>query len=966
MRSFSSQSLGLTFLRCLCLTSLGALARPAEALAQCRVLPGPEGEISQWLSAPAGAVALPRVRPGAAMGAALGTTATRMTLQTLAPSAGPSAAGFRPAVSNRTRVTLAPSTRGRGGRAVLAAITLSARSAGRRWLSLGADDALAVWLDGREIARLDGPRRAREDDLMVPLDLSEGAHRLVLVQVSRDSFDVFVRITDAQHRPDPNLRFTLDGVDDAACDALAPRTLALTVRRAVEATDVGVTAALRFPGGTVRGERTAARRYTLSAPEPAEPVSMALSLDGPSAPSLDLAMHLPDATAAVLHLRDEGSDDHTFRVGIAHELRDALRRAFVVLDPLDPALSNPQHPGPWPDPELAGVAPGSVWSVARTYERLRDLVAVGDGDAAHLRELAATLRAGVEALARREDPFAGRTGVMRRAYRSPLDGTLQEYSVYVPGSYRGDRAFPMVVGLHGLHGSAHRMLPVLMGLYDEHEDRTHAERVVPPLADPGAIVVAPYGYGDTGYRQQGEYDVLRVVSEMQRAYRVDPNRTYLTGLSMGGIGAAGVSLHNPGVFAAAAPLCGYHSYFVRGDTRGVRRPWETFLMELRSNDHWAENGRHLPMYIVHGTLDRPVSNSQTLVDRYSALGYRLEVEWPALGHNVWSQTYAEGRIFTHFSRYERDPAPRTLRFRTPDLRWPGTAWVRFDALQAGTAGPLTVTGTWGEIELTVDPDGRARGVTRNVGALTLTPPVALVASGVTALRVELDGDRIEVPVGAATSFLRREGHWQRGERLAARGGGAIREVFDAPMLFVVGSRDPSAVRLYERIARQWAQRSGVALRYPIVRDDTLTEAMLAGRNLVLIGTPRDHRLLDRWQARLPISLGADRLTVGARSFTDDNVGAVFTAPNPDDPARTVLVISGRSLAAMLRSNALPDLVPGYVVYDARVGNARGHILLGAASQVLAAGFFDREGRPLADDRDPVSASGPTDDASDEN
>jgi hypothetical protein len=351
---------------------------------------------------------------------------------------------------------------------------------------------------------------------------------------------------------------------------------------------------------------------------------------------------------------------------------------------------------------------------------------------------------------------------------------------------------------------------------------------------------------------------------------------------MGGIGAAGVSLHRPDVYAAAAPLCGYHSYFVRGDTRGVRRPWETFLMELRSNDHWAENGLHLPMYIVQGTRDRPLSNSQTLADRYTALGYRLEVEWPDLGHDVWSTTYAGGRIVPHFLRFSRDEAPRTLRFRTPDLRWNRSAWLTLDALSLD-GGATGRTGRWGEVELSVERNGSARGVTRGVAALTLHPPASLVDRGVSALTLDLDGDRVALPLDRATSLVRRAGHWATGTRPVVRGGGALREVFDGPVLVVIGTGDPAATRLYERVARTWSRRTGSTVHYPVVHDDSLTDAMTAGRTLVLIGTPRDHRLLAQWRDRLPLRLDDDAIALGSQRFEGPDVGAAFAAPNPDDP-----------------------------------------------------------------------------------
>lgn len=927
-----------------------SLATPTAARATCRVVPGPEGEVGIWLVGANAALPALGPRPVAALDAGLTALSTRLGLGTLDTLVGGPAA-LRPVAAGRATLPLSVSGPARGPRTALAALTLDARTAGARWLFLGATDAVAVWLDGRLLFRRAGLRGVRTDDDMLALPLTAGPHRLVIGVAARGAPSLNARITGPDFLPDEALTLRLDGVDDAACEALAPRTLTASLRRGVAPTGLSLDVTLDFPGGTVQPGAATTRRVRVEPPGQ-EPVDATVPLSGAAVSPLVLHLQGPDDTRGALRVRTTDTDPGTtHRIAVATEVATALRRGRGTLVRLDPAFDAP-GPGPWADPAVPGVPAGSVWSVARIWERLAQLVASGDGDLVHQRALAAFLTAALDDLDAGRDPYATRTGALRRAYRSPLDGTLQEYSVYVPPSYRGDRPWPLVVGLHGLNGSAHRMLPVLVGTYDAAEDRTHAERVTPPMPDLAAILAAPFGYGDTGFRQQGEYDVLRVTEEVQRAYRVDAQRTYLTGLSMGGIGAAGVSLHRPDVYAAAAPLCGYHSYFVRGDTRGVRRPWETFLMELRSNDHWAENGLHLPMYIVQGTRDRPLSNSQTLADRYTALGYRLEVEWPDLGHDVWSTTYAGGRIVPHFLRFSRDEAPRTLRFRTPDLRWNRSAWLTLDALSLD-GGATGRTGRWGEVELSVERNGSARGVTRGVAALTLHPPASLVDRGVSALTLDLDGDRVALPLDRATSLVRRAGHWATGTRPVVRGGGALREVFDGPVLVVIGTGDPAATRLYERVARTWSRRTGSTVRYPVVHDDSLTDAMTAGRTLVLIGTPRDHRLLAQWRDRLPLRLDDDAIALGSQRFEGPDVGAAFAAPNPDDPARTVVVITGRSPRALLRSHSLPDLSPAFVVWDEALAPARGRVLLGPQARVRAAGFFDDRGAPVGPTVDPV-------------
>jgi hypothetical protein len=264
------------------------------------------------------------------------------------------------------------------------------------------------------------------------------------------------------------------------------------------------------------------------------------------------------------------------------------------------------------------------------------------------------------------------------------------------------------------------------------------------------------------------------------------------------------------------------------------------------------------------------------------------------------------------------------------------------------------TGRAGEVRVTTDRRGSARATTENVFAMTLSPPASLFEGGVTRVALTVDGDRVALSPGAENHIVRRDGHWIVGAAAAVGGGGPIREVFDSPMVFVIGTGDPSLTRVHERVARSWAHRPGVPMRYPVVTDDGLTDAMRDGRTLVLIGTPRTNRALARVADRLPVRFDGDDIVIGPRRLHGDDLGVAFAAPDPDHPARTLLVIAGNSAAAMLRSNALPDLLPSYVAWDASVAPARGRILLGPRARVLAAGFFDASGAPLDVDADPVA------------
>src|SRR5262249_39690947 len=135
-----------------------------------------------------------------------------------------------------------------------------------------------------------------------------------------------------------------------------------------------------------------------------------------------------------------------------------------------------------------------------------------------------------------EDPFAKRRGLLHRAYRSSLDGTLQSYLAYVPTSYRPNKPLGMILGMHGLDGEPGQALRTIVGDAPDRDDMNAPwqARHLPPTPNYGVFLVAPTAYVNAGPRHPGEEDVLRVIDEMKRAYAIDARRVAITGYSLGG------------------------------------------------------------------------------------------------------------------------------------------------------------------------------------------------------------------------------------------------------------------------------------------------------------------------------------------------------------------------------------------------------------------------------------------------
>ena len=226
----------------------------------------------------------------------------------------------------------------------------------------------------------------------------------------------------------------------------------------------------------------------------------------------------------------------------------------------------------------------------------------------------------LDELAAGRDPFRSAHGDFHRAYRSPVDGTLQPYRIFIPERYDG-RSTALVVALHGAGGDENDFFDDLPQSPLQAEAQRH-----------GFIVVCPKGREpQSGYRGAAAQDVFDVLADVSRQYRIDPHRIYLMGHSMGAYATWRLAMEHPDVFAALGPIAG------GGDPSSIARI------------------ARIPEFIVHGSADQtvPVTQSRAMAEAARRAGAEVVyVEVPGAGHQD-AMIGRFGPMFDFFARHAR-------------------------------------------------------------------------------------------------------------------------------------------------------------------------------------------------------------------------------------------------------------------------------------------------------------------------
>lgn len=748
-------------------------------------------------------------------------------------------------------------------------------AAARAVLRVGSDDGSKIWLNGKLVYARHLHRALTPGEDAVFIDLVAGINRL-LVKVDQGN---------------GGWAFSLAFSDYAAEETLLAKTRLRSVEISLADESVPI-------GGTLMGWVTSKPSFALSGEFKVRALGESGKLLGEikTEASRPFSFTLPAGYSGVVSLSVVPSGPYA---------RLRAERAYAIAGDSLPVFARAARSA---RNVLTRLPPG------RRRSTLSFLASQLEGKtspslATFARQMSATSRI-AELLADGVNETTEFTGLRQWAYRSVLDGSDQPYSLYLPDTFDPGKTYPLIITLHGYTGN----------------DFDQASSIA-SLTPDNYIIAAPFGRGDIGYRLQGERDVLDVLDQIQSRYRIDADRVYLMGSSMGGMGAWRIGQLYPDRFAAIAPFCGW------------------------TGTDYLENLGGLGVLIVHGDDDSSVSDYP---DRQAAiylrsLGYDLRFDsLPGVGHNAWtawSDTFGGESIFSYFSAKKRDPWPKKVNLVAPRELYGKKAWVNIESFSA----PRSPAHISAEIL-----DGRhieaiADGV--NACSFDLRHP-ALEKKG--RILIRLNG--YDIPADADTEALfTREAGSERfslvrdGEKAIPRNeGGGLADLFMKPLYVVVGTTDERTTQSLASFARRlcdWraSETMGAGIKvgeFRVIEDKALTTEMAASASLLLLGSARENSLTARLATALPAEFGAGKVKVGGKTFK--KAGLIMIRPNPESPGQLVAAISlpkrGRPmdgfagwLAQTLRMYHGTDSdITGIMTADVMVFDERGAILWQAA------------------------------------
>jgi len=496
-----------------------------------------------------------------------------------------------------------------------------------------------------------------------------------------------------------------------------------------------------------------------------------------------------------------------------------------------------------------------------------------------------------------QTPWTQQKGLVVRAYRSKIDGSIQPYGMVIPESYVGA---PVRLDIW-CHGRGETLSE--LGFIDQRR------KTIGQIAPKGALVLHPYGRYCCANKFAGEIDLLEAIDHANKFYAIDEDRIIVRGFSMGGAAAWQFAVNyadkwcgaNPGAGFSETPefLGGFQSEDVSGAPWYQQKLWRWY----NATDN-ALNLENCPTVAYSGEIDKQKQAADMMEKALRAENVDLlHIIGPQTAHKIHPDSLIEiEKRLASIAAMGRNRAPKEVHLSCWFLRYNRMFWVTVDALAEHWARGRIHARITGTSEVTIK--------LQNISAFTLDMPSGhCPLSLLYKPTVFIDGQELEVTRPKVdrswqVKFHLTNGKWSQTivgddtDKLAKKHGlqGPIDDAFMDPFLFVKPTKagwsekvDAWAKSELERAQFEWRRQfRGDA---PIKDDSAISDADIAANNLILWGDPQSNAILAKIADKLPIQWSKDKLIANGKTYDAATNAPILIFPNPLNPAKYVVINS---------------------------------------------------------------------------
>lgn len=190
------------------------------------------------------------------------------------------------------------------------------------------------------------------------------------------------------------------------------------------------------------------------------------------------------------------------------------------------------------------------------------------------------------------------------------------YIVNLPNSYeeKTDELFPVILFLHGIGERGNDI--DMVKKYGIHR---YSNSIDIPF-----IIISPQCHSNNFWETHIS-DIELLLEEIKIQYRVDMKRICLIGISLGAYGAWNFAMQRPKLFSSIVSIAG-----------GAMFP------------KYAKQISHIPLYIVHGELDKEVSVRESIEISESLIKAGGKVDLviiPKAGHEICTKIFESNELY---------------------------------------------------------------------------------------------------------------------------------------------------------------------------------------------------------------------------------------------------------------------------------------------------------------------------------